>query len=175
MKIKKFESNYLRVPIRKPGKYIHIKPDPHLTGEKFIELKKKLENLRKSVIPAADEVRRTAAMGDLSENAAYQVAKGRLRSIHERILELDAHLKHAVIIQPMKNNKTLNLGHTVSIELEGKKYSYLLLGSTQADPSSGIISHNSPMGSALMGHKVGDKVRVRLKNTEIECTIISIE
>jgi len=165
----------MRVPIRKPGKYTHDKPDPHLTEEKFIELKRKLENLKKSVIPAADEVRRTAAMGDLSENAAYQVAKGKLRGINERILELDAHLKHAVIIQTIKNTETLQLGHTVTIEMEGKKHSYLMLGSTESDPLKGIISHNSPIGSALMGHKVGDKVKVRLKSKEIECTIISIE
>lgn len=165
----------MQVPIRKPGKYTHDKPDPHLTEEKFIELKKKLVNLRKSVIPAADEVRRTAAMGDLSENAAYQVAKGKLRGINERILELDAHLKHAVIIQPTKNTETLQLGHTVTIEMGGKKHSYLLLGSTESDPLKGIISHNSPIGSALMGHTIGDKVRIHLKNKQIECTILSIK
>ena len=165
----------MQVPIRKPGKYTHDKPDPHLTEKKFIDLKKKLENLKKSVIPAADEVRRTAAMGDLSENAAYQVAKGRLRGINERILELDAHLKHAVIIQTIKNTETLQLGHTVTIEMESKKHTYLMLGSTESDPLKGIISHNSPIGSALIGHKVGDKIRIHLKNKLIECTILSIQ
>lgn len=165
----------MQVPIRKPGKYTHDKPDPHLTEEKLYELKKNLESLKKIRPEAASEVSRLAEMGDFSENAAYQMAKGRLRGINQKILDLEDHLKRAVIIQPMKDMETLQLGHTVTIDIEGKKHTYLMLGSTESDPIKGIISHNSPIGSALMGHKIGDRVRIYLKNKQIECIILSIK
>jgi len=60
----------MRVPIRKPGKYTHLKPDPNLTEGKFNELKKKLERLKADQPDAIAEVRRLAEMGDFSENAA---------------------------------------------------------------------------------------------------------
>jgi len=62
----------MRTPQRKPGKYIHIKPDPHITEEKFIELKNKLEKMKKRHPGLASEVKRLAEMGDFSENAAYR-------------------------------------------------------------------------------------------------------
>lgn len=165
----------MRVPIRKPGKYTHLKPDPHLTWEKFSELKNKLARLKESQPAAAAEVARLAEMGDFSENAAYQMAKGHLRSINQRILELEDHLHRAVIIKPMENNQTVQLGHRVTIETAGKQKTYLVLGSSETNPSDGIISSNSPIGSALMGHKVGDKVKIQPADKGIECRIIKIE
>lgn len=165
----------MRVPIRKPGKYTHLKPDPHLTEDKLSELKNKLARLKKSHPAAAAEVARLAEMGDFSENVAYQMAKGHLRGINQRILELEDYLNHAVIIKPLKNTETVQLGHRVTIETAGQQKSYLILGSSETDPGKGIISHNSPIGSALMGRKVGDKVKIQRANKEIECEIIKIE
>ncbi len=165
----------MRVPIRKPGKYTHLKPDPHLTEEKFKELKNKLEKLKASQPEAAREVSRLAEMGDFSENAAYQMAKGRLRGINQRILDMQDHLSHAVMIRPVKNTETVQLGHKVTIEINGEQRTYLILGSCEADPSQGIISHNSPIGSALMGRKAGEKVKISQKNKIIECQIIKVE
>src|SRR3989338_2223242 len=165
----------MRVPIRKPGKYTHLKPDPHLTEEKFNELKNKLARLKKSQPVAAAEVARLAEMGDFSENAAYQIAKGHLRGINQRILELEDHLHRALIIKPMKNTQTVQLGHRVTIETAGKQKTYLVLGSSETNPSEGIISCNSPIGSALMGHQVGDKVKIQPADKGIECRIIKIE
>ena len=152
----------MRVPIRKPGKYTHLKPDPHLTEEKFNELKNKLARLKKSQPVAAAEVARLAEMGDFSENAAYQMAKGHLRGINQRILELEDHLHRALIIKPMKNTQTVQLGHRVTIETAGKQKTYLVLGSSETNPGEGIISRNSPIGSALMGHQVGGKVKKKM-------------
>lgn len=166
----------MRTPIRKPGKYTHLKPDPNLTEEKFNELKEKLERLKKFSRPnAAAEVRRLAEMGDFSENAAYQIAKGRLRGINQRILDIEDHLKNAVIIKSAKNINTVQLGCKVTIESNGKPKTYLILGSSETNPAEGIISHNSPIGSALMGHKAGDIVKVKLNNKEVEYRIIRIE
>lgn len=165
----------MQVPIRKPGKYTHLKPDPHLTEEKFNELKNKLEKL-KSIRPRlAEEVKRLAELGDFSENAAYQIAKGKLRGVNQRILELEDHLKRAVIIKPKKNGCQVQLGCSVTLEYEGKTKTFTILGSSETDPTKGIISHNSPIGAALMGHKAGDIVKVETLNKEVEYKIIKIE
>jgi len=165
----------MRVPIRKPSKYTHLKPDPNLTEEKFNEIKNKLERLKKFSRPhAIEEVKRLAEMGDFSENTAYQMAKGRLRGINQTILDLEDHVKRAVIIAPMGNVETVQLGSKVTIEIGGIKKTYLILGSSETNPSEGVISHNSPIGSALMGAKVGDKVVIQLMKKRVECVIIKI-
>jgi transcription elongation factor GreA len=166
----------MRVPIRKPGKFTHLKPDPHLTEEKFNALKNNLERLKKISRPrAAEETKRLAEMGDFSENAAYQISKGRLRGINQRILDIEDHLKRAIIIHQIKNIKTVQLGHWVTIENNGKQKTYQILGSSETDPTRGIISHNSPIGSALIGKKIEDKINIKTTNKEVVYTIIKIE
>jgi transcription elongation factor GreA len=166
----------MRVPIRKPGKYTHSKPDPHITEEKFKELRSRLEKLKKFSRPrAAEEVKRLALMGDFSENAAYQIAKGRLRGINQRILDIEDHLKRAIIIKPAENKERVRLGHRVTILTAGKEKTYLILGSSETNPAEGIISHNSLIGSAMMGRKAGDKIKVTLAKKEVEYEIIKIE
>src|SRR3989344_8667657 len=108
----------MRIPIKKPGKYTHLKPNLHLTQEKFQALKENLEKLKKTIQPqAALEMRRLAEMGDLSENAAYQIAKGRLRGINDKISKLEFILNGAAIIKPNKNAEIIQLGSRVTIEI----------------------------------------------------------
>ena len=164
----------MRVPIRKPGKYTHLKPDPNLTEGKFNELRSKLERLEADRPSAIEEVKRLAEMGDFSENAAYQIAKGRLRGINDHISELQEKLKKAKIIKPTHTGR-VELGCQVTIEISGQQKTFLILGSLETNPQEGVISHNSPIGSAIMGHEVGDKVKIQLKNKAIECRIIKIE
>ena len=168
--------NGMRVPIRKPGKYTHLKPDPHLTGEKLGELKNELERLQTVSQPRAiTEVRRLAEMGDFSENAAYAIAKGRLRGINQRILELQDHLKRAVIIRPNKHTETVQLGSSVTVAINGRQQTFVILGSSETDPNAGVISHRSPVGAALMGRRAGDQVQFQLANKKrVTCTIIRI-
>ncbi len=166
----------MRVPIRKPGQYTHSKSDPHITLDKFNELKNKLARLKKFSQPRAiAEVKRLALDGDFSENAAYQTAKGRLRGINQGILEIEEQLKRAEIIRAPINKERVQLGHRVTVEFAGKIKTYLLLGSAETDPTAGVISHNSPLGSALLDHKVGDKIQIKLADKKIEYKIVSIE
>jgi len=178
----------MQIPKRKPGKYAHVKKDPHITKVKFDEIKKKLEKLKDSHPVAVEEVRRLAELGDFSENAAYQMAKGRLRGINQRILELEDQINYAVIIEPNKNSGVVQLGSTIIIDVNGREQSYQILGSSEASPVKGIISQNSPIGSALMGHRVGDEVELQHlpasatpkalqagKNKIIKCKIIKIK
>lgn len=165
----------MQIPHRKPGKFSQMKSDPLITEAKFNELKNKLEKLKKATQPqAAEEVRRLAEMGDFSENFAYQMAKGRLRGINQRISILERQLDQAVIILPVKQIDTIKLGHSVTVNRDNKQYNYQILGSAETNPKNGIISYNSPLGSALLGRRVGDTVRVTLANKVVEYKILKI-
>lgn len=161
----------MRVPIRKPGKYTHLKPDPNLTIGKYNELKAKLERLKKVQPFLRSEVKRLAADGDFSENVPYQMAKGKLRGVNKHVLEIEDHLKRAIIIEP-QDNGTVQLGSTVAVEINGKEKQYKILGSSETNPLKNIISHNSPLGKALMGKKAGETVKIKTKEKLVEYKIV---
>ncbi len=165
----------MRVPIRKGDPRLNQKIDPYLTEDKFLELQKKLERLLSSRPKLAEEVKRLAEMGDFSENAGYQLAKGKLRGLNQRILDLENHLKVAIIIKADPNIKIVQIGSRVTLERAGKQKVYTILGSTESDPENQLISHLSPLGAALMGHQVGDIVKLKLADRETEYKIIKIE
>lgn len=165
----------MRTPIRKPGKYTHHKPDPHLSPAKLEELRSKLRKLKEVHPRAAEEVKRLGEMGDFSENAGYAIAKGRLRGINQRMLELERELRDVEVITPSGNKEKIQLGHQVTVTISGKQKTYLILGSSEADPTKGIISHASPMGKALMGHKVGDGVKFQSAGKNFDCVVVKIE
>lgn len=165
----------MRTLNRKSEKNNQNKTDPFLTEKKYHELKKMLEKLYKTRPKAAAEVSTLAEMGDFSENVEYQLAKARLRGINNRILTLEQQLNHAVIISPEQKNDAIQIGHHVWMEYEGKTTDYLILGSAESKPEKGIISHLSPLGSKLIGHRVGDIVTLQLANKEVEYKILKIE
>lgn len=165
----------MQIPIRKPGKYTHLKPDQHLTEAKYNELKNKLSRLKLNRPLLAEEVKKYASDGDFSENAAYQIAKGKLRGLNQKILEIENHLKRAVIIKPNKNSGLVQLGSSVTVQTAGREKTFLILGSSETNPQKGIISHNSPIGSALMGKRIHDRIKIKLADREVEYKIIKIE
>ncbi|MBU4216395.1 transcription elongation factor GreA [Candidatus Parcubacteria bacterium] len=170
------EEKNMRTPQRKPGIYAGLKADQNITAEKFHELTAKLEKLKKVSQPRAiTEMKHSAADGDFSENAAYQIAKGRLRGINQRITDITDHLKRAVIIEHNQNKDRVELGHKVTVEVNGKEKTFLILGSAETNPDNNVISNNSPIGSALMGKKIGDRVQVHLATKIVEYKIIKIE
>ena len=163
----------MRSPIRKSGKYTNLPDDPHVTAEKFAELQNTLDRLLQQRPPAAREVQRLAALGDFSENAEYQMAKAKLRGINQRILETENRLKHAVIIKA-GDSAVVRLGSTVTLTFGNKKIAYQILGSSETNPSHGVISHHSPIGAALLGHRVGDTINVAIGKKTTSYTIVAI-
>ncbi len=164
----------MQTPYRRKETYVKPKPDPYLTETKFIELKNKLERMKASHPRLSAEVKRLAEMGDFSENAGYQDAKWKLRGLNQRILELEAHLKTAVIFRPNADKETVGLGHKVIVDDGGRQKTYTILGGTETDPTAGIISHNSPIGAALLGRKIGETVEIDLNGRKKELKIIEI-
>lgn len=152
----------MQIPKRRPGQYQSCRNDYHITQKRYAELEKQLAKHLKNRPALIEEVRHLGSMGDFSENAAYQIAKGQLRSLNEKIMEIEDTLKHAKIIDcGKKNNNCVELGNTVTLKNNEKTVTYQILGATESNPSKGIISHLSPLGAALMGKSVGDEVMIR--------------
>jgi len=117
------------------------------------------------------------SMGDLSENADYHKAKEDQGFLEGRIQEIQNTLKNAEVIETQESYSEVSLGATITIQEEGyPPETYHLVGIKEANPREGKISHESPIGKALLGHKVGEVVKVKLPNdntTEFE--ILAIE
>ncbi len=166
----------MQTPHRKKETYIKPKADPNITPEKFALLTSKLKRMIEIDRPRlSEETKRLAAMGDFSENAGYQLAKSRLRGLNQRILETEDLLKHAEIIEINPDKSRVDLGHLITVEVNGQTKQYKILGGVETDPTSGIISHHSPLGAALFGHRVGDTVSLALSDRSVEYKIINIE
>lgn len=165
----------MRTPYRKPGKYSLIPSDPHMSEEKLVMLHEKLAALKRNHPHAASEVSRLAELGDFSENTEYQMAKAKLRGILFGISKIEQEIKNAVLIPRATDNDSVELGHHVTILVEGVEKTYTILGSSETNPSKNVISHLSPIGSALMGKRVGDSVTIHLANRDSTYQIIAIE
>ncbi len=146
-----------------------------LTAEAVEALKKELERLTAQRPRAVEDLSRAREMGDLSENAAYHEAKGRLGKIDGLIFALKEQLKRAVIIEPGAGpGGRARLGSTVVVKVGGKEKSYQLVGPQETDPAKGRISHVSPLGSILMDRQAGDKAVLKTAERETVYEIIRV-
>lgn len=166
----------MRLPNRKPGKYTFPQFDHVMTQEKFTELFAQLERLKKTLRPQAiSDTKRYAENGDFSENAEYQIAKGRLRGINKKIDELEFQIARAQIIESPRSAEVVSIGHTVTIEMHGAEKTFTILGSEETDPLRGIISYTSPLGKALLGRKIGETSTLEIANKKTPLRILKIE
>lgn len=111
----------------------------------------------------AEKIKEAREQGDLSENAEYDAAKDEQRDIEARIEELEKILKNAeVVVEDEVDLDKINIGCQVKIlDIEySEELDYKIVGSTEANSLKGKISNESPVGKALIGHKVGDTVEV---------------
>ncbi len=109
----------------------------------------------------ADRIEVAKALGDLSENAEYHEAKDAMILLETRIFELEEFLKNTnVIDEQATTNGVARVGSTITVEVNGKQRIFHIVGSEEADPANGKISNESPIGSALLDARVGDKIPV---------------
>lgn len=150
----------------------------YLTQEGLDNLKTELAELKGSARDKLSERLRAAIqMGDLSENADYIQAKEEQGFLEGRILELEQILRNVVIIdENVRNRDKVDIGAHVTICEGGfPEETYHVVGPKEADPRNGRISHESPIGKALLGHRVGDEVQVDTPGGSIRLNIIKIE
>ena len=148
----------------------------YLTKQGLAELKKEYAELTSIKRPdVLSRVSQARNMGDLSENAEYVASREELSFIDGRIDELEELLKQAIIIREGKSSgHAVKLGSTVTLHAKGKKETFTLVGEWEADPKDKKISHESPLGKALIGKKVGEKVEVEAPAGKISYSIVSI-
>jgi transcription elongation factor GreA len=150
-----------------------------LTYEGLRLLEEELQDLkvnrRKEV---AQKIKEAREQGDLSENAEYDAAKDEQRDIEARIEEIDKILKNAeVVVEDEVEVDVINIGCKVKIlDLEyNDEMEYKIVGSTEANSLKGKISNESPVGSALLGARVGDTINVDTHSGVIQYKILEIQ
>jgi transcription elongation factor GreA len=149
----------------------------YLTPEGEAKLKAELEELKG---PRREELskqlRSAIQMGDLSENADYHQAKEDQGFLEGRIQEIESILRNAVIIEKAGSSGVVFIGSHITIQ-EGDfdPETYHLVGPAEADPRKGKISHESPIGRALMDKKVGDIAEAETPGGKIKFKILKIE
>ncbi|HLA87256.1 MAG TPA: transcription elongation factor GreA [Anaerolineales bacterium] len=149
----------------------------YLTPEGKAKLIAELETLKG---PRRDELalrlRSAIQMGDLSENADYHKAKEDQGFLEGRIQEIEAILRNPVIIEKTQARGVVSIGSFVTIqERDLDPETYHLVGPTEADPRNGKISHESPIGGALMDKKVGDFAEAETPGGKIKFKVVKIE
>lgn len=136
-----------------------------MTKSGYAAVEAELEQLktvkRKEV---AEKIKVARGYGDLSENSEYDEAKNEQGMLESRIAELEKMLKHARVLDSTEiDSSVVSVGSHVKIQDEdGDTDEYDITGSTEADPLNGLISDESPVGAALLGHSAGDKVEITL-------------
>ncbi len=148
----------------------------YLTPEGEAKLKAELKELTgPRRIELAERLRSAIQMGDLSENADYHKAKEDQAFLEGRIQEIEAILRTAVIIEKSSGD-AINLGSKVTVQEEGfEPETYFMVGAKEADPRQGKISNESPIGSALMNHRVGDVVIAETPGGKLKFKILKVE
>ncbi len=130
-----------------------------------------VNNKRHSI---ATRIQKAREYGDLSENAEYAEAKDEQSFIEGRILELEQILQNVSVIE-QTNTDEVQIGSTVKVHINGKDDTFSIVGAQEADPRQKKISHESPLGRALIGKAVGSSVDVDAPVGKITYKILSIE
>lgn len=115
--------------------------------------------------------------GDLLENAELEDARNEQAFVEGRILKLERILHDAVIIEEEQEpHEEIRLGsHVTIVEGDSAPEAYRIVGSTEADPTKGLISNESPLGQALLGRKTGEKVTISAPDGVLEFKIVDIQ
>ncbi len=146
----------------------------YLTHEGLKELQDKLSELktvRRREI--AEAINAAKEQGDLSENAEYVSAKEEQNRIEQQIAEMEVLLKSAQVIEKSDTNM-VSIGNVVTLKCNGESKTYQIVGSNEADPLHGKVSNESPIGQALLGHRVQETINIPTPAGTKECTIVKI-
>lgn len=147
----------------------------YLTPQGLQKLQSELVDLKQNKrTEATKRIAEAKAMGDLSENAEYDMAKEFQALIEGRIFEIEEVLKGYQLIDESGDTKKVRIGSTVVVQVNGKEKTYVIVGSNEADPMSGRISNESPLGQALLNVAPGKSVSVTTPAGEMVYKVVSI-
>lgn len=144
------------------------------TSSGFQKIKDEKESILIKRKTAVENLRTAREMGDLSENAAYKVARGQLSGIDSRIRHLD-YLVRCGRVEQAPQTGVIGIGSKVALLQKGKQLKFEIVGSFESNPALYKISHVSPLGKALYGKKAGDKVRVSTPNGKVSYQVMNVK
>lgn len=146
----------------------------YMTQEGLDNLKAELKNLIEVVKPQnAMRIKTARDMGDVSENAEYSIAREEQTSIDIRIAEIESILKRAKVSAGEPG--LVSVGKKVKVHVEGEDEEFHIVGEPEADPLANKISHESPLGSLMVGKKVGDTFELQIPTGKLTYKIIEIK
>lgn len=152
-----------------------MKKQFRLTRTGVDELQTELDALVAKRTGIADDIKTAREQGDLAENAEYQAARAEQERNEARISELENIVQNAEIIKKPRGDSKVQLGSTVKLKgAGGKAKEFQVVGTVEANPLSGKISDESPIGQAMIGKKVGDAVEIMTPNDTHTYKIVDI-
>jgi len=147
----------------------------YLSKEGLDKLRQELEEMTSVKRPeVAQRIHDAKEHGDLSENAEYEDAKNEQAFVEGRIQTLEALIKNATLIDEHHSNDHVQIGSTVKVSGPDGSQTFTIVGSTEAKPTEGKISNESPVGRALLGKKKGENVTVQVPAGDIDYKIVAI-
>jgi len=148
----------------------------YMSQQKLEQLERELQKIKQETIPAlARRIDDARQMGDLSENAEYHGAREEMSWAQSRVLELEAIINNAEIVQSGGGSVTVTLGSHIVVKNNGKEKEYTIVGAAEADPLANKISNESPLGQAFMGKRKGENVDVKVPAGVQTYRILSVE
>lgn len=135
---------------------------------RFLETEKRVE--------IGERIKVAREFGDISENSEYDDAKNEQAMMEGRIAEINKILSEATVVKAPKRSTKVNVGSTVTVNMNGKERVLTIVGGAESNVADGKISNESPVGAALLGHKKGDKMTaIGPTGKEIPLEILKIE
>ena len=149
--------------------------DQYFSKEGLEKLKNELEERVNVLRPEiAIRIKEAKELGDLSENAEYDAAKDNQATNEGRIVEIKDILENAVIIENTDGSGVVRVGSSVKVESKNGVQTFVIVGAAESDPVAGFISNESPLGSAFLGRKKGDKFEVKTPKGVTEYKILEV-
>lgn len=147
-----------------------------MTAEGLVKIKKELIELqttkRKEL---AQRIQSARELGDITENSEYESALEEQAFVEGKIDELSEVIRQAEVIEKVNTkDHCINVGSHVRVHLEGAELEYEIVGELEADPLNNKISHDSPLGQALLGKKMGDKIVVEAPMGKLSYTVLKV-
>ena len=148
----------------------------YVTSAGLENAKKEYEHLVKvKRLDIAERIQKAREFGDLLESSEYDAAMDEQSLVENRISELEEILKSVQVIKEVPKSDFVVIGSTVTIEMDGEVDEFTIVGRVEADPSKKRISNESPVGSALLGAKVGESVEVATPIVRYKCKVLEIK
>lgn len=146
----------------------------YVSAQSLSDLKAEFETLKNHKIPEiAKRIDEAKQQGDLSENAEYHQAREDMSWAQGRLKELEQIINNSQIFTTKKTGK-VSIGNKILVKINGQKKSYTIVGPQEINPAQGLISNESPLGEAFLGHEEGDRVEVKVPSGKMIYEILEI-